>query len=119
MHRPTVGLLAIALLSAWVALWIWPLEWEGNHALQGACLRVGLVMGALWLALPQLHRVPGWLVVLTTVVAVVVALQPRRAVVLVPVLIAAWLLRPRKRKAANRELRESPQPVASGSKTRR
>lgn len=111
MHRPTVGIIAILLLATWAALWIWPLTWSGNHALQGACLRVGIVMGAIWIAQPQLQRVPGWMVTLGTIMAIFVALQPRRLVVFVPLLIVFYFLRPRK-KAKKRE-GEAPRQPAS------
>ncbi len=96
MHRPTVGLIGAALLAGWIALWIWPLAWSGSDALQGAFLRVGVVMLAIWAAQPQLKRVPPWLFSLAGVLAIVVALRPRWAIIAVPLLVALWFLRPRK-----------------------
>jgi hypothetical protein len=97
MHRPTVGIIALALLLAWAALFQWPIGSEGNEALQGACLRVGVVMAALWSALPQLRRVPGWLVSLVVALGLIVAVRPRLILLAVPVLLVVWLLRPRQR----------------------
>ena len=97
MHRPTLGLIAIVLLAASAALALWPTSWDGGPALQAACLRVGIVMAALWAALPQLHRIPNWFLTLGAAMAIVVAIQPRRLVILLPLLLAIWLLRPRRK----------------------
>lgn len=90
MHRPTVGLIALGLLLAAAALWVWPVGGGGDLGLRPACLRIGLVMGALWLALPQLQGLPGWLLRATAVAAIVIAWRPKLALVLVP-LALAWL----------------------------
>ena len=42
-------------------LWIWKPMGEHNDVWLSGCLRVGPVMAALWLALPQLDRIPNWL----------------------------------------------------------
>lgn len=66
MRRTTVGILAIFLLAlgAIVAL---RGPADGSAAgFAGGCMRVGLVLAALWLALPQImaaiKRLPGWMV---------------------------------------------------------
>lgn len=100
LHRPTVGIIAAGLLITWVTLGIWPPAWEGVAALQGACLRIGLVMGAFWIALPQLRPLPGWLVTLAAVLAVLIAWQPKRLIFLAPLVIVLWFLRPRKKTTA-------------------
>jgi hypothetical protein len=60
MHRPTVGIIALVLLLA--ALGSRLLASEQSEAWQAGGLRVGLLMGALWLAMPHLQGVrPFWL----------------------------------------------------------
>lgn len=88
MNRTAIGIIALVLLVGGAGLLIWPLDWDGNQALTAACLRVGIVMGAIWLAMPQLARLPGWLIQAVVVVAVVCAYRPRLALFAVPLLLA-------------------------------
>ncbi len=93
LHRPTVGLVALLLLgTAGALLLLRPQE----QMWIGACLRVGLVMAGLWLALPTLQRFP-WYFVLgaALVVGLLVSLtRPRAlAVLVVALVVAGWLRR--------------------------
>lgn len=54
--RVLVGLIAVVCLSVSVVLLFFP----GNEGLQGACVRVGLLLGAFWLALPTRTRPAAW-----------------------------------------------------------
>jgi hypothetical protein len=65
MNRNLLGIIAaILLLLGGITHFLGP---GGNSAsgFAGGCIRVGLVLGALWLALPQIlatiARTPGWL----------------------------------------------------------
>src|SRR5258708_460382 len=59
MHRPTVGIITLALL---LAALLAPLLGGAQAAgWQSGCLRMGILMGAFWLALPHLKGVrPLW-----------------------------------------------------------
>ena len=63
------------------------------------CLRVGLVLGAMWLALPQINRMlattPRWLLVSLGIGLVVIVVRPWLALVVIPILIGLWFLGPR------------------------
>jgi hypothetical protein len=96
MHRPTIGIIAIVLLTAAAILAIVQPE---NEALAPGCLRIGLVMGALWLAQPQLARLPGWLMAGAVIVILVTALRPKLFLVAIVVLVAVAILRPRRTSA--------------------
>lgn len=49
LNKPLVGLIAVLCGAGAIAmLWV-----PGQAAIQGALSRVGMVMGALWLALPR------------------------------------------------------------------
>ena len=66
IHRPTVGVIALVLIVGAVVrvavLWPWdPPSKLSSDIWLSACVRVGLVMSAMWLALPQLERIPNWL----------------------------------------------------------
>ena len=53
INRALVGTIAVAMLGG--AGVLWPFAGSQNIWI-GACLKVGLVMGALWLALPTISR---------------------------------------------------------------
>ncbi len=92
LHRPTVGLVALLLLGCAAVLLVLRPE---EKMWIGACLRVGAVMAALWLALPKLQRFP-WYFVLgaALVVGLLISLtRPRALAVLVAALFAAGSLR--------------------------
>ena len=95
MHRPTVGIIALVFLGSALALWGWPPDWDDNRFLLAASVRIGLVMAALWLAHPQLVKLPAWLPNIILVAAIVVALRPRLIVIAVPLLLLLLWLRPR------------------------
>ena len=65
IHRPTVGAIALVLIVGAVAravvLWMGEPSALSSDMWLSAFVRVGLVMGALWLALPLLERIPHWL----------------------------------------------------------
>lgn len=95
-----MGVSAVLLLVAGVAFWIWPPGDASATFLQGSMIKSGLVLGATWLAFPQLDRLPGWLFTTFIGVLLVAAVRPRiflamsqYLVFLVPLLVVLWLLR--------------------------
>ncbi len=57
VNRSLIGAIGLGLLV--VAGLLWALGLEGNSDMwRGACLKVGIVMAALWLALPSITRNP-------------------------------------------------------------
>ncbi|MBW3541680.1 MAG: hypothetical protein KY476_15535 [Planctomycetes bacterium] len=113
VNRPLTGVISLVLLGAWVVLWVVrgdPGDATGAagendstvRMWQGACLRVGLLMGALWLALPSKNREAAWanfslpMLALFVGIVVAVAMRPRIAIPLLIVLgLAALIIRPR------------------------
>lgn len=77
MHRPTIGILALLLLISAAALFPFAMIEHGKlEMLFGACLRVGILMSVVWLAQPQLNRVPWWfLAVIVLVVLLILAVR--------------------------------------------
>jgi hypothetical protein len=65
IHRPTVGVIALVMIvgavSRALVLWIGEPSALSNDMWLSAFVRVGLVMAALWAALPLLERIPHWL----------------------------------------------------------
>jgi hypothetical protein len=101
VNRTLVGILAIVCCAAAIVIALTAPEQE---ALGAACLRVGLVLGAFWLALPTRSRPAAWANVSPyVVVAIVVALLfVRQMRVFIPLLLVvgvlAFFLRPRPKK---------------------
>ena len=93
MHRPTIAIVAIVLLALSLGL---QLAGSSDPYIKFACLRMGAVMAALWLAHPQLTAVPRWLLIGTMVLLLIVAWRPKALVFALPIALALWLLRPRK-----------------------
>ena len=98
--RGLVGLLGLIGLIVGAAL----LLSGGNEGLASAFIRVGLLLGAFWLALPTDSRPAAWARVSPwsiAVVAGVAVLLPRLRFflpVLVVGIIIGWVVRPRRKK---------------------
>jgi hypothetical protein len=64
MSRKALGIIAALLLVVGGITAVSGPGGTNANAFAGGCIRVGLVLGALWLALPQiqaaLRRLPGW-----------------------------------------------------------
>jgi di/tricarboxylate transporter len=78
LHRPTLGILAIVLLSLAAALTFFSPA-EGQYAqYTSACMRVGVVLAVLWLALPDTKPLKNRLLIAGIVLAAVVfVVRPR------------------------------------------
>jgi len=97
MNRISLGIVAIALVVIGVLAMVqYPSE---GAAFAGACIRVGLVLGALWLSLPQItyvwSKTPRWLLIVAGVALVVCVVNPWYFVAAVPILAALWFLGPK------------------------
>lgn len=99
--RTPVGVLAIAFLVGAAVLILFP-EHEGTQA---AFLRVGLLLGAFWLAMPTKSRPAAWKPLQskwTVPILIGCGLLLPRLKFMMPVLavlgVIAWFARPRSRK---------------------
>lgn len=84
-RRRLIGVLALLLLlcGVWHA-WARPASYAWQPVAAG-CLRVGLLLLAVWLAYAELQRVPSWLWGTMLCGLVLIAWRPRLAVVLLPI----------------------------------
>lgn len=108
--RHQIGFLAVVTVLASVGVWIYAGSNTDVPEVQGALLKVGLTLGAVWLAYPQLSKLPIWLAVITVGSILVILIFRKAAIVLIPLLIVVWLLRPkpaRRRAPATRSNRKS------------
>lgn len=93
MRRPILGIFALVLLAGAIAFRIWPPEEDSTmEMLNGACTRVGTLCLVFWLAYRDLARLPPWLGSVVPVCLVLVALRPRWAIIVVPLVIALIVL---------------------------
>jgi hypothetical protein len=95
MKRLQIGLIALVLIGSAVIMWMMGYVANAMAGTVGGLLRVGLVMGALWLALPQLSafftKTPKWLLIALLGAFVVFAVQPKLLWWLPVVMIGVWL----------------------------
>jgi hypothetical protein len=65
MNRNLLGIIAAILLFLGFVTWQFGPGGNSASSFAGGCIRIGLVLGALWLALPQILATiagtPGWL----------------------------------------------------------
>ena len=93
--RTLLGIFAVGLLVVGVCL-----LYQGGHAFTaGNSIRAGLVVGALWLALPQLTsfftKTPRWLLIGGGIGIAIATMNWQLLLVIVPVVAALWFFAPR------------------------
>jgi hypothetical protein len=99
MNRTLLGLCAVMLLGTGGGMLLAGTDDSTSTSFAAGCLRVGLVLAAMWLALPQLSRIltrtPRWLLVALGIGAVVIVVRPILALIVLPALAALWILAPK------------------------
>jgi len=114
VSRPMVGIISLSCLTGWGYFLIRFPNAEGDLLLwQGSLLRVGLLMGAFWFALPTKNREAAWARVsprtFVGMIAAVIGIvaRPRIFVPLLCVLaVFVFFLRPRPKRRDERPDRE-------------
>ena len=97
MQRHILGFSAIILLAGAIAFIIWPPQSAGAQGVHSACNRVGALCAVLWLAYRELERLPAWILTVIPVATVLVALRPRWAFIVGPLVIALMVLGSKKK----------------------
>ncbi len=96
MQRNLLGVFALGLLVLGALLALGYASPNGTSSFAGGALKIGLVLGAFWLALPQidrfLARTPAWLLISTFIGLVLIVLRPLSALLIVPLLFGLWFL---------------------------
>ena len=95
MRRHLIGIIAVLSLLGAVACEIWPPQEAWGATLQSGLCRGGVLAAVVWLAYPEIRRMPAWLWSMLLGILVVVAIRPRTVIVAVPIIIALAILRPR------------------------
>lgn len=95
--RRALGVIVLLLLVGGGAVWLAPGVDDPTRLAAGAAVRVGLLFGAVWLAIPAISRLAPRTAVPIGVAAVIFALRPRTILWLGPALVVILLLsRPRR-----------------------
>ncbi len=96
MRQATLGILAALLVAGAVYFSLWPPEQQGVRAwVLPACVRMGALTAALWMAWDDLQRLPKWFLGTAVTALVLVALRPKLFLVLVPLVVILAIIRPR------------------------
>jgi len=114
MNRASLGIVAIVLLAIGFITWTRGPSDNSAVSFAAGCIRVGIVLGALWLALPQLLRflsqTPKWLLVASTIGIVACAVKPWLLVVAIPLLGLLWFFGPKLRTKADKPIVQERRP---------
>lgn len=106
MQRHALGAIAlISLILGIAGIAYYGVDDSQTSLAAGMSLRIGLVLGALWLAMPQFKRLSGnappWAIGIVILCLMIVIARPRTIVVLGPVLLVlgalvfiGWLVKP-------------------------
>lgn len=84
-----MGAIAIGMLGGAVATHVA----MPDAPVKAFLVRIGVVLSATWLALPQLERIPNWMLAGLAGGLLLVVVQPRSIFVVVPGLALLWSLR--------------------------
>lgn len=111
MHRPTAGIMAIVLLVAGVTLSLLPTPTESLVVapnplytnLGSTCLKLGLIVGLMWLAHPQLSKMPEWMPPMLLMSLVLAVRWPKAIPWLLLGVFILYMLDPHKRKVDPRK----------------
>jgi hypothetical protein len=96
MRRTAFGVLAVLLLGIGLPLYLWSGVEGSSVTWIAAAIRIGAMFGTLWLAYPQLERIPPSLWIGIVVIVIVLARFRYLALAVVAVLIALAILKPRR-----------------------
>ena len=94
MTRMLLGILAVALLLGGGVMLLTSPEGGVGLTVSGGCIRMGLVVGALWLAYPQiisfLSTTPKWLLTVSAIGVVFVVVNPKLLLFVIPAVLGLW-----------------------------
>ena len=91
MSRISLAITALVMFAGGIAVW----QVEGGETAGPVLVRVGIVLGAFWLAMPQLEglmkNIGGQSALLIAIAGVVMIFSPKGIKVIIPVVVLAAL----------------------------
>jgi hypothetical protein len=94
-RRTILGILALFLLLGALICWIWTPESNAGREWQTVSARFGPLLAILWLAYPELQRIPRWFWLVIPVALFVVIKFPKTILLGIPILFVLWFLKMR------------------------
>jgi hypothetical protein len=94
-RRTTLGLLALTLLIGWIQCWIWSPESNAGREWHTLCARFGPLLAILWLAYPEVQRIPRWFWLLIPIALFLIIKFPKMILLGIPVLFFLGFLKMR------------------------
>ncbi len=88
--------MAVGLLLGAVVFYFFPPQSPWAQQLEASCWRLGAILLVLWVAYPDVRRMPAWFWLMLPLVIAVLVFRPKWFVILLPVLIAIALLKPKR-----------------------
>ena len=96
IRRHLLGICGLLFMAAWAAVVLSPANSDTLAFAAASSLRIGLVLCALWLSLPQLQqlsrRFPPWVFGVIGLLILVVAVRPKMIIYAAPILGALVVL---------------------------
>lgn len=96
--RQMLGLVALAMLVGGVAIYLAGVVAASFTSISGPLLRAGLVLGAFWLAWPQLgrlfSRIPQYFAVGLGVLLLIGVVKPKVLFIAIPLALVLWFFGP-------------------------
>lgn len=99
-RRTKLGLLALLLIILAGVIKLFESSSPMMTEAWGACLKFGLILGAFWLAFPDLARLPVWLIPAIVLIALAAIRWKIFLFLIPPAIFLGWLLRPRNKHPA-------------------
>jgi hypothetical protein len=103
MRRTILGVLALCSLLVGAVAHVYGVDTSDGDVLASGALRCGMLLGAIWLALPQLQtlRWPPWTILSAFAAFATLVFRPRLLLIVLPIIglvailqFARWLLQP-------------------------
>ncbi|WP_131282559.1 hypothetical protein [Blastopirellula marina] len=96
--RTKIGIVAIVCCLIGAGMFLFDVKGTSLEHFQGALIKVGGVFAMLWLAYPEIVKLPVWLslsiILIAIVTAVASSVWKKAALIAIPLLIVLWMLRP-------------------------
>lgn len=97
MRRHLLGIISLCLiLAAIYGLFTHGVGDDQTSMMISMCLRIGMILGAIWLAFPQLIRMSAssspWTMILIGAIMLAIVIRPKTIVVLGPILLLLGML---------------------------